>query len=86
MNALLNGTGWGEAPTVELKYPEWMSGTYMDPTRQKENLTDAKANQAIGRSRRKARIAAYHKRNSKMCLVGLTATVALLVIVGTIWG
>lgn len=88
MNSILNATGWGEAPgnTVELKYPEWMSGSYLDPVRQRENLTAAEVNKAIGRERRKARFAENHRRNTKVCTVGFLAVILLLAVTGSLWG
>lgn len=82
----LSGTCWGEIPTIELRTPEWMRGSYFDEVVWDENNRTAETEAAVGRSRRKARIARNHKRNRNMCLVGLIGVMVFLSIVGTIIG
>lgn len=86
MNAILNGTGWGESPAVELKYPEWMSEPYFDSSNWDRNYNDARIAEAIGRERKNHRYNEKHRKFTRNSIIGFVGTVLMLMLIGTLIG
>ena len=86
MNAMLNGTGWGEARVKEkeLEIPYFMTVDWKRMERRIAEAEEARRAAAIGAERRKLRRKARAERNFRMGFAVLIVVSGLLVVVNAL--